>query len=265
MIAKYFDSHSHIASSPKKYSNIDAVIQRAKDAGLVKIVDCAIDLPTSEEVLKLYRKYPEIIIPIVGLHPELLIPGSDIYSKEDINKWVSELEQLVIGNRDNIKAVGECGLDYYWVDNSEQLTTEQKSKIKGLQKKLFVEQIKIAHGEKLPLVVHSRGAEEECLNSLQQIANSEQQRVLFHCYTGDMRTAGSVFKAGFHISFNGILTYKNAEDICEIFKYGWENYKHLLLAETDAPYLKPRVNEVQRKDVEPTMCEPRDVIYVVEK
>jgi TatD family hydrolase len=222
------------------------------------------------------------------------------------------LKQIVAENKGVIGAIGECGLDYYWLERGEKRKAKSEIQmIKSQQVDLFRKQIELAKRYELPIVVHSRGAEEECLSIInrqsaclagrQAIFNKKtgvnQQKVLFHCYTGDRRIAESIFEAGYYISFNGILTYKNADDIREIFKFGWKNYRNLILAETDAPYLKPRCmvqpkaveptarrvqggapeptggsfelaggeSRVQRRGVEPTVCEPRDVVYVVEK
>ncbi|MBN2015476.1 TatD family hydrolase [Candidatus Dojkabacteria bacterium] len=264
----YFDSHAHIASSPKKYKDIREVIQRAIEANVVKTVDASVDIETSRAVLKFSSRYPEFIIPTIGLHPELLIPGSDIYKKKaDIDGWIKELRQICSDNKESIGAIGECGLDYYWIDKSEQLaanslqlSSKKKNEIKKLQVTLFEKQIELANESRLPLVVHSRGAEREVLDEINAKLKAEGCRLkaLFHCFTGEKRVAKNVFEAGYHISFNGILTYPNAGNIREIFELGWNRYRDQVLAETDAPYCAPQKIRGQ-------VCEPADVRYVVNK
>lgn len=256
---KYFDSHAHIASSPKKYKNISQIIERAKKVGVFKIVDSAIDINTSKAVLKLHSRFPGLIIPTLGLHPEFLIPGADIYVENfDIDSEIQELKKLYFDNKGKFKAIGECGIDYYWLDRSNQLIQSEKIKIKKLQRLLFVKQIKFAIEIGLPLVVHSRGAEEECLEAVSRQLLAGSCKVLFHSLTGDTQVAQKVFEAGYYISFNGIITYPNAESIRGIFKFGWENFKHLILTETDSPYLAPQIKRGE-------ICEPADVRSVVEK
>ena len=135
---KYFDSHAHIASSPKKYKDTSQVILRPKEAGVIKIIDSAIDIQTSKAVLKLDLRFPDLIIPTLGLHPELLIPGADIYIENlDIDSEMKKLKKIYFDNKGKFKAIGECGLDYYWLDRSNQLIQSEKLKIKKLQNVLF--------------------------------------------------------------------------------------------------------------------------------
>lgn len=257
---KYFDSHAHIASSPKKYKNISQVIERAKEAGVIKIVDSAIDIQTSKAVLKLHLRFPDLIIPTLGLHPELLIPGADVYVENlDIDSEVEKLKSLYFDNKSKYKAIGECGLDYYWIVNSKKrIANGGKLSIVKHQRLLFKKQIEFAKEVQLPLVVHSRGAEEECLEAVSRQLLAESCKVLFHSFTGDIKIAQKVFEAGYYISFNGIITYPSAESIREIFKFGWEDFRHLILTETDSPYLAPQIKRGE-------ICEPADVRSVVEK
>lgn len=258
---RYFDSHAHIASSHHAYANIDAVIKCAREAGLIKVADAAIDIETSKAVLDLYAKYPDFVIPTVGLHPELLISGSDIYSKDlNIDLELENLKKLYLKNEGKYKAVGECGLDYYWIDRSKELTKNEKIRVKSLEATLFQAQIDLASEVNLPLIVHSRGAEEESLriiNEKLRIKNSKVG-VLFHCYTGNINVAQKVFEAGYYLSFNGILTYPNAGNVREIFKLGWSKFREQVLTETDAPLLAPQSKKGE-------VCEPSDVVYVVKE
>jgi TatD DNase family protein len=258
----FFDSHAHIASSSQSYADIDAVIKRAREAGLIKIVDAAIDIKTSKAVLDFHFKYPDFVIPTIGLQPELLIPGSDIYDQElDINLEIRKLKELYDCNEGKFKAVGECGLDYYWIERGKRIaSSKQRNRIKGLQRILFKEQIDFAREVRLPLIVHSRGAEEECLkiiNSKLKIQNSKLN-VLFHCYTGSLDVARKIFEDGYYISFNNILTYPKASDIWEILKLGWSKFRKQVLSETDSPYLPPQHRRGE-------ICEPRDVVYVIKE
>ncbi|MDD3648297.1 MAG: TatD family hydrolase [Candidatus Dojkabacteria bacterium] len=263
------DAHAHIASSPKSYPSVSELIKRAKDAGVSTIVDAAIDLDTSQAVLKLHKEYPEIIIPTIGLQPELLIPGSDIYDRtiasvDSIKGVLEKVKNQYTKGEGKYKAVGECGLDYYWLEKSEQLTAEQRNSSKDLQEALFRRQIEFAGDVRLPLVVHSRGAEAECLSMINDQLPMIKLRALFHSFTGDLKTAEAVWKSGHYISFNGIITYSRAQDIREIFKFGWERYREQILAETDSPYLIPS-NRKKLYGQDDKTSEPADVRWVVGK
>jgi TatD DNase family protein len=300
MKSYYFDSHAHIASSSKSYDSVDDVIKRAKKAEVVKVVDAGVDLETSKAVIKLAKKYPYFIIPTVGIQPEVLIPGSDIYDRRfrdglrqaqstgTLNQQLGELKNIVTKNRNIVGAIGECGLDYYWIIKNKGLSQNSKVKSQKLQRVLFTELIQIAKEFGLPLVVHSRGAEEECLeiinnqlpiirqhpinNNQHPGAISQEPRALFHCYTGSIETAKKILDAGYYMSFNGILTYKNAENVREIFEMAWRNYKEQVLAETDSPLLMPRgmvqasaSTTLSTGGVEPTVNEPANIPIIVAK
>ena len=259
----FFDAHAHLASSPKSYSDISSVITTARTKGVERIVDAAIDLETSVEVLALHSKCPNTVIPTIGIQPEKLVPGSDIYdekidSSKAIESIVKELRVIYEKGEGKYKAIGECGLDYYWLEKDSKISLDSKVKLQSLQKELFRKQIEFAYSVNLPVIVHSRGAEDECLKTIlkSRVVNSNI-KFLFHSFTGTTNTAKKIFEEGYHISFNGIITYPKADDIREIFKIGWGNYRELVLSETDSPYLPPQSKRG-------SICEPKDVIEVVE-
>jgi TatD DNase family protein len=287
----FIDSHAHLASSAESYDNLDDVIKRAKSAGLTKVVDAGIDIKTSKAVIQLAKKYPDFIIPTVGIQPEVLVPGSDIYNDvgaanlqpgfraESLNQQIKQLKQMVTKHRDVIGAIGETGLDYYWINKDKQLNSATVKQIKADQLDLFTKQVELAKEFELPIVVHSRGAEQECLRIINEqltINNkipspkSQIPGALFHCFTGTKQVAEQVLAAGHYMSFNGILTYKNAGNVREIFKIGWEEFRDQILVESDAPLLMPRGVQVRTpeptiKRVESTVNEPGNVPVIVAK
>jgi TatD DNase family protein len=131
-------------------------------------------------------------------------------------------------------------------------------KIRKLQIELFKRQVECALRVNLPIVVHSRGAESECFSIISDTIRSGSIDTLFHCYTGSLEVAKEILQAGYYISFNGILTFKNADLVREVFLFAWKNYPELILSETDAPLLAP---EPKRGEI----CEPADVKLVVKK
>jgi len=254
----YFDSHAHIASSPKDYIKIEEVVSRIKKAGVSKVVDSAVDIQTSKDVLNLHLKYPDLIIPTLGLHPEIVIPGSDIYNKDlDIDEEFDRLKKLYFDSKKYFKAVGECGLDYYWLDKDKDIGLDKKKKVKHLQELLFKRQIDFARKINLPLIIHTREVEKESFDLISSLVKNRVP-VLFHSFTGDIKIAENIFRHGYYISFNGIITYPSGENIREIFKLGFSKYQNQILAETDSPYLTPQQRRGQ-------VCEPSDVRYVVDK
>ena len=259
----YFDSHSHISGFEILNRNISKVISLAEKNQIVGIVDSGIDNKTSSKAIELSKKYPDLIYAMAGLHPEIFIPGSDLFVKDfNIEEEFHKITQLIKQNVKFVKAIGECGLDFYWLGikhsaNSHQLTAREIEKVKNKQKKLFKLHIELAQEVDLPLVIHSRGAEDEALEIL---INSEgnKQEALFHSFTGGIKTAEKILQNGFYISFNGILTFPKAEEVRDVFKFAWQNYPEQILSETDAPYLAP---ESKRGET----AYPSDVVEIVNK
>lgn len=236
---KYFDAHAHI--EPKDEQDCE----KMKGDGLVGYVYNAIDLATSRKALLLAEKFPGFIRSTLGLHPDLLIPGSEQYdenyNEEKIKSDISDLRKLFEQGKDCFVAIGECGLDFYWLERNQELSKKEKEKSKKLQKMLFEGQIELAIELGLPLVVHPRGAEEESLDIVNSKlkAHNSKLKALFHSYTGSLEVAKKILEAGHYLSFNGILTFKGADDVREIFRLAWTNYAEQVLAETDSPYLAP--------------------------
>jgi len=266
----YIDSHAHIATSKKLLDQVDSIITDAKKQKISYIVDSSHDAETSERALQLSRRYRDILLPTIGIHPEMVTPGSDIYREDfDITEEMKRLKALFHKGKDEFVAVGECGLDFYWIERKSELRSH-KSELKKIQEEVFRSQVLFAQEVDLPLVVHSRGAESECLRILKLKINNPayakatagkqklKVKVLFHSYTGSIEIAKKIFEAGYYISFNNIISYPKSDEIRQIFKFGWKKYRGQILSETDAPYLPP-----QHKRGE--TCFPSDIRYVVEK
>ncbi len=151
---------------------------------------------------------------IAGIHPH----EADTAISENISlDWIKE-------NRDNILAIGECGLDYYYDFSSKEN-----------QITLFKKMVELAIEMKKPLVIHGREAEEEIIEIIESY-NEPLLKILFHCYTGSLETALKIIKKGWYISFSGILTFKKSEELKKILTSIPINQ---ILFETDSPYLAP--------------------------
>ena len=144
--------------------------------------------------------------------------------KCEISERINKIEQLLKQDKQhNIVAVGEIGLDYYWVKDNKEI-----------QKELFIKQIELANTYKLPIVIHTREAVMDTIQIIKE--NKPQKQGIIHCCAFNRELVKEALKLGFYISFAGPVTFKNAKNAEEIV-----NMVPLdkLLIETDSPYLAP--------------------------
>jgi TatD DNase family protein len=205
------DSHSHLYFDDFK-EDLDDIIKRAQDEAIEYIINIGTTLETSVESIELASKYP-FMFASVGVHP---------HDAEKVNKDILKtIEELA--SKDKVVAIGEIGLDYY-----------RNISDKKAQQKVFAEFINIAKNTCLPLVIHNREANEDCLS----ILNNENYTLgVFHCFSGDKDFAKKVLDKGFYVSFAGPITFPNAEMLRETAKYVPLDR---ILIETDCPFLAPQ-------------------------
>jgi TatD DNase family protein len=207
------DTHAHIYS--EEFDNDRAaVIQRAIDAGVKKIVLPNIDSQSLPRMLELEKDYPDYCYATIGLHPTSV--KSDYLAELEIIR--SELK------RRSYLAVGEIGIDLYWDKTflKEQLIA-------------FQQQIDLALQYHLPVIIHVRNSFSETMTALAPYKNSGLKGI-FHSFAGTKEEAEAVINfGGFFLGINGIITFKNS-GLSEVIKN--IELKHLVL-ETDAPYLTP--------------------------
>ncbi len=207
------DSHCHLEQSD--YADpIKDVIARAVSAGVDHILGVACEPKDYEELAEQMKTYPEVF-GAFGIHPE------HAHLEQDIEKLKKYLKKT------GAVALGECGLDYH----EAEATREQ-------QKDLFWAQIRLAHELKLPLMIHSRDAEGDMRAILKQAYKEGllEYGFVLHCFSGSLDMAKEAVQMGGYLSASGVLTFKNAVNVREIFAcIPLEN----LLVETDAPYLAP--------------------------
>jgi len=240
-----FDSHCHLND---EQFDIDraAVIKEAVAAGVEKIVDVSVDFASFEHAQSYYAQFSESLLPTLGIHPELTIPGSDLYDKnineDSLGSITAKLEQLFSQNK-TIQVVGECGLDYYWLEKSVKDKAERE-KIKTLQQDLFKVQLDLAVKYRLPVTVHARNAHKEAIEILAEYA--DKVKIVMHSFTGTYIQASEILEMGMLIGINGIVTYPSAGELAAAVKKiikekKAESVKQLYTAgivlETDAPYL----------------------------
>jgi TatD DNase family protein len=208
------------AGRPAEAAEVAAVLARAADAGVDRLICIGTGAATSEQALGVARETARQGAPprawaTIGLHPHEASEGVD---------EVAALLAHAVEERDGaVVAVGECGLDYYY-EHSPQ----------DAQRAAFAAQIALAHAYGLALVIHARDAWDDLFDVLD--AEGVPERTVLHCFTGGPDEADRCLRAGMYVSFSGIVTFKNASDVraaaerCPLDR---------ILVETDSPFLAP--------------------------
>ena len=215
------DSHCHLDHEPL-LSDIDNVIERSKSAGITKILTICTTLNSFNKIKKLVLK-DKIIYGTYGIHPH--------ETKNDIVN--SDLIINEITNNDKIIGVGETGLDFYY-DNSDKKT----------QIKSFETHIKASMELNIPLIIHSRSAENETFDILNKYKNDDL-KILMHCFTGSQKFAEKLLDLNAYFSASGIITFKNSQDLQKTFQL---IPLDKLLIETDSPFLAPEPNRGKKNE-----------------
>lgn len=234
------DTHCHL-DIDRYDEDRAAVIQRAKEQGLTRILIPALDVASSREIVKLAEQ-EEMIYAAVGVHPN---SGTSWTANS-----LAELRELAVHPK--VVAIGEIGLDFY-----REWTPQP------LQRKIFREQLMLAAELELPVVIHDREAHSEIIPALvdwqegldaEDLALAEKPGVL-HSYSGTLNQAEAVLAAGYYLGVTGPVTFKNAIEMQEVAQRA---PLERLLIETDGPYLTPHPFRGQRN-------EPGYVRFVAEK
>lgn len=202
-----FDTHAHYED--ERFDEYrEEMFGTFNQKGVGKILTCGCDKDSSLKAISIAEKY-DFVYAAVGIHPCNIDSGTTI----------SEIEKLA--NHKKCVAIGEIGLDYYWVqDNKEQ------------QKKIFISQIEIAQRLDLPVLVHDRDAHEDTLEILKEY----KPKGVVHSFSGSVEMAKELIKIGMYIGIGGVITFKNAKKLPDVVKMLPEDK---ILLETDAPYLAP--------------------------
>ena len=227
------DTHAHI-DGEEFAADRQEVIQRAKEAGVHKIIDFGDSLASSRRAAAVSREY-EAVFCGVGVHPE----SAAEMSAEVLNEIASLAEA-----EDKVIAIGEIGLDYYWVKDEDT---------RLLQRQVFIQQLDLARQLHLPVCIHDRDAHGDTLKILQQ--EGRGLNGVLHCYSGSYETAKEFLKLGWYLGVDGPLTFKNAARLPEILR---QLPLERILVETDCPYLTPVPYRGKRN-------EPAYVQYVAQK
>ncbi len=202
-----FDTHSHYED--ERFDPIRAeLFSEMKQNGVCGIVTCGCDKSSSKAAIKMAEEN-DFVYAAVGIHPGSIDSGTT----------VEQIKSLA--NHPKCVAIGEIGLDYYWVDDN-----------KPQQIEIFEKQILLAKELDLPIIVHDRDAHGDTL----QILKKHQPKGIVHCYSGSVEMAQEIIKLGMYIGVGGVITFKNAKKLPDVVKIIPDE---LLLVETDCPYLAP--------------------------
>ncbi len=214
------DTHAHI-HDPRFDSDRDAVIERARNAGVEVMVTVGTDLGNSRAAVALAEQH-SFIYATVGVHPH------------EVKGLTAEAlaELRVLGDHPRVVAYGEIGLDYYY-DHSPR----------DIQRERFKDQLNIARALDLPVVIHTRDAQEDTLAILKE--EWKDRPGVFHCFTGDPAYATQALHLGFMVSFSGIVTFPKATELREAVRVVPLDR---LLIETDCPYLAPIPHRGKRNE-----------------
>jgi TatD DNase family protein len=230
------DAHCHIAG-PEFVNDLDAVVTRARTAGVQRafVILAADDEPELKQGEVVAAQWPDVRFSI-GVHPHAAGKFA-----ADPNKAVEAVDSA-IDAQPLTRGLGEIGLDYHY-DFSPR----------DVQQAVFREQILLARRRGLPIVIHTREAEEDTFRILAEQSAAEVGGV-FHCFTGDRSMARRALDAGFHLSLAGIVTFPRAQELHEVARMIPIDR---LLIETDSPFLAPVPHRGTRN-------EPAHVIRVAE-
>ncbi|WP_270182915.1 TatD family hydrolase [Alkalihalobacillus sp. CinArs1] len=216
-----FDTHTHLNveqfSEDKK-----EVIDRAREAGVSKMIVVGFDHETITNAMKLVEEY-DFLYAAVGWHP---VDAVDM--KEEDLAWIEKLAE-----HPKVVAIGEMGLDYHW-DKSPH----------DIQKEVFRKQIQLAKKVKLPIIIHNREATRDVIDILKEEDASEVGGIM-HCFAGTVEEANECLDMNFYISLGGPVTFKNAKLPKEVAK---EVPLERLLVETDCPFLAPHPYRGKRNE-----------------
>ncbi|MSR65562.1 MAG: TatD family deoxyribonuclease [Verrucomicrobiae bacterium] len=266
------DTHAHL-DYPEFAEDFDQVLQRARDAGVTRIIAVGVDLESSERCIQLAEKYPGIYAS-VGVHPTeaASAPG-------DIRELLHRLAE-----HPRAVAIGETGLDYFHLPSKEHrqaieltaprieipahfpLVREQlpeqaiaaDTEAKIQQRKIFLQSLEVAATLGKAVIIHQRDSLDDTLSVLREftVSSARPVRGVFHCFGGTKEQAERILDVGFHVSFTGILTFKKSHSLRAVAE---KLPLDRIMVETDCPYLSPEpVRNIRR-------CEPAFTRHTAEK
>lgn len=225
------DTHCHIDEETFEPDR-EEVIARQQQSGVQAMIVPGVNVASINSVMEVCHAHLGYCYPALGLHPE------DV--KADWREQLATVEAAIRAHRDELVAIGEIGLDYYW-----------DKTFKEEQKEVLRRQLLLARELNLPVILHNREATEDILTIVKEVGG----RGVFHCYSGSKETAEIILKMGFYLGIGGVLTFKNSklsETLRELnqseIKIQQSEILNRLLLETDAPYMAPTPHRGERNE-----------------
>ena len=215
------DSHCHLDHEPL-ISDLPNVIQRSKNIGIEKLLTISTSIESFNRVKDIVN-LDDIIYGTIGIHPHEA--DSDIITSDEIVKNLNENPKII--------GIGETGLDFFY-NNSD----------KDKQIKSFYKHIEASIKSNVPLIIHSRDAEKETFEILNEYKN-KNLKILMHCFTGSLEFANKLRSLNAYFSASGIITFKNSLDLQKTFK---SLPLDKILIETDSPFLAPVPNRGKKNE-----------------
>ena len=228
-MARYIDSHVNLHSE-KFADDLDEVIDRAIAAGVKGMLTISDRIGSTDEIRRIAARHP-FIWRSVGAHPHYAVDHGDLTSDFLID----------LAAEGDVVGIGECGLDYHYEYSPG-----------ADQKIVFAKHIEASQETGLPLIIHTREADDDMLTMLTDAMAKRPFVPLLHCYTSGRKLANAVMEMGGYISFSGIATFKNADDVRNV---ALNMPLDRIIIETDCPYLAPVPFRGRR-------CEPAHVVAV---
>jgi TatD DNase family protein len=216
------DSHCHL-DFPDFADELDAVVARARAAGVARAVTISTRVERHAELLGIVARFPEVYCSI-GTHPH----------HADEERGIGADELIARTRHPKVVAIGEAGLDYHY-DTSSRAAQEEG----------FRRHIAVARATTLPLVIHSRDADEDMARMLEEETGKGAFPAVLHCFTGGPDLARRAIALGLYVSFTGILTFKKSDELRAIAA---SLPADRILVETDAPYLAPGTHRGKRNE-----------------
>jgi TatD DNase family protein len=209
---KIIETHCHL--DYLKNESLEDILEKAKAVGVDKIITISVEPSNFDQVKELGLRYPEVYY-TQGIHPH------------DAKKSTIEALMLIEERCQDEKmvAVGEIGLDFYYNHSPIEI-----------QQDVFKQQLQIAIEKNKPVVIHSRDADQDMMEQLNRFAPLLKRKGVIHSFTSSKELALTALKQKFYIGFNGIITFKNAQNVRDIVEM---TPLDQMLVETDAPFLTP--------------------------
>ena len=230
MVNGLIDTHCHIDEEAFD-ADREEVIARQQESGVERMIVPGVNVASIETVMQVCRAHPGYCYPALGLHPE------DV--KDDWQEQLTIVEQAIRDHRNELVAIGEIGLDYYW----DKTYKEEQQEVLRLQ-------MELAKELDLPVILHNRGATEDIMRIVKEVGG----RGVFHCFNGSRETAQQILDMGFYLGIGGVLTFKNSKLAEKLDVVPLER----IVLETDAPYMAPVPHRGERN-------ESRFMIHVAER